>query len=91
MSLTDTALRNAKAANKPFKLADEKGLYLLVNKAGKYWRMDYRFTGKRKTLAFGVYPDVSLKDARRCWLHISCSVCHRQGCLCPLFAPAVFL
>ena len=39
-------------------------MYLLVKPAGKYWRFDYRFAGKRKTLALGVYPDVSLADAR---------------------------
>lgn len=64
MPLSDTSIRNAKASDKPFKMADEKGLYLLVNKAGKYWRFDYRFGGKRKTLAMGVYPDVGLKEAR---------------------------
>lgn len=64
MALTDTAIRNAKPSAKPYKLADEKGLYLLVNAAGKYWRLDYRFDGKRKTLSFGVYPDVRLADAR---------------------------
>ena len=42
MPLTDTAIRNAKAKKKPYKLSDEKGLYLLVNKAGKYFRFDYR-------------------------------------------------
>ena len=62
--LTDTAVRNAKPKEKPYKLTDGKGLYLLVNQAGKYWRMDYRFSGKRKTLALGVYPDVGLKEAR---------------------------
>jgi len=64
MPLSDTAVRNAKAKEKPYKLADEKGMYLLANKAGKYWRFDYRFEGKRKTLALGVYPDVNLKEAR---------------------------
>jgi integrase len=64
MPLTDTAIRNAKAKEKPYKLSDEKGLYLLVNKAGKYFRFDYRYAGKRKTLALGVYPDVKLIDAR---------------------------
>ncbi|HYE37517.1 tyrosine-type recombinase/integrase [Methylocaldum sp.] len=64
MPLSDTAVRNAKAKDKPYKLADEKGLYLLVKPAGKYWRFDYRFERKRKTLAFGAYPDVSLKEAR---------------------------
>ena len=51
MPLTDTAIRNAKAKDKPYKLSDEKGLYLLINKAGKYFRFDYRYAGKRKTIA----------------------------------------
>ena len=53
--LTDTAARQAKPRKKPYKLADSGGPYLLVKAAGKYWRMDYRFAGKRKTLAIGVY------------------------------------
>lgn len=65
MPLTDSAIRNAKPTNKQFKRSDEKGIYLLVNKSGKYFRLDYRFAGKRKTLALGVYPDVTLADARR--------------------------
>lgn len=64
MSLTDTAVRNAKPMDKPFKIADNRGLYVLISKAGKYFRWDYRFAGKRKTLALGVYPDISLKEAR---------------------------
>lgn len=64
MPLTATAVKNAKFAAKPYKLADEKGLYLLVNSVGKYWRLDYRFDAKRKTLALGTYPEVSLQDAR---------------------------
>ncbi len=64
MPLSDTAIRNAKAKEKPYKLADEKGMYLLIAKTGKYWRFDYRFEGKRKTLALGAYPDITLKDAR---------------------------
>ncbi|MFC1876004.1 tyrosine-type recombinase/integrase [Thermodesulfobacteriota bacterium] len=64
MPLTDTAIRNTKLQNKQYKLTDEKGMYLLVNKAGKYFRLDYRFAGKRKTLALGVYPDVKLIEAR---------------------------
>src|SRR5215217_4439420 len=64
MALTDTAVRNAKPAEKPYKLTHGKGLYLLVNAIGKYWRLDYRFAGKRKTLALGVYPDVTLAKAR---------------------------
>ncbi|QFY43969.1 tyrosine-type recombinase/integrase [Candidatus Methylospira mobilis] len=63
--LSDIQVRKAKPQEKPFKLADERGLYLLVNPNGaKLWRMNYRFTGKQKTLALGVYPDVSLSDAR---------------------------
>jgi integrase len=66
MSLTDTAVRNAKPQAKPYKLADEKGLYLLVHPRGaKYWRFKYRYLGKEKLLALGVYPDLSLKDARQ--------------------------
>lgn len=64
MALSDTAAKKAKPTDKPVKLSDERGLYLLVMRAGKYWRMDYRFDGKRKTLALGVYPDVTLAKAR---------------------------
>ncbi len=62
--LTNTAIKNALPKDKQYKLTDGQGLYLLVNKTNKYWRYDYRFNGKRKTLALGVYPDVSLKEAR---------------------------
>jgi len=62
--LTDTGIKKAKLSDKPFKMADGKGLYLLVNAAGKYWRVDYRFGSKRKTLALGIYPDVTLARAR---------------------------
>ncbi len=66
MPLTDTAVRNAKPEPKPRKLADEKGLFLLVHPNGsKYWRMKYRFGGREKLLALGVYPQVSLADARQ--------------------------
>lgn len=65
MPLSDTAVRNAKSLDKPYKLADERGMYLLIQPNGsKLWRFDYRFNDKRKTLAFGSYPDVSLADAR---------------------------
>lgn len=63
--LTDTAVRQAKPQDKPYKIADSAGLYLLVNSKGKYWRMNYRFGGKQKTLAIGVYPIVSLGKARK--------------------------
>jgi integrase len=65
MALTDTAIRNAKPLDKPTKLTDGGGLYLLLKPNGaRWWRLDYRFGSKRKTLSMGVYPDVSLKDAR---------------------------
>lgn len=64
MLLTDTAVRKAKASEKPYKLADGGGLCLLVSGKGKYWRYNYRFGGKHKTLALGGYPDVSLARAR---------------------------
>lgn len=63
--LTNTVCRAAAAKDKPVKLADDRGLYLLVKPAGKYWRWDYRHAGKRKTLALGVYPVVALADARK--------------------------
>ncbi len=67
MSLNDTRVRQIKhegAANGE-KYADGGGMYLHVTATGKYWRMSYRFTGKQKTLALGVYPDVSLAKARQ--------------------------
>lgn len=64
--LTATAVQQAKGQDKPFKMPDGGGMYLLVNPAGtKYWRYNYRYTGKRKTLALGVYPDTSLATARK--------------------------
>jgi len=66
MPLTDAACKNAKPKEKPYKLADGGGLHLLVKpNGGRYWRMKYRHGGKEKLLAFGVYPAVSLSDARR--------------------------
>lgn len=65
MALTDLAVRQAKNAGKPLKLTDGGGLFLLVQtNGGKYWRLAYRFEGKQKTLALGVYPDVPLALAR---------------------------
>ncbi|QJP14647.1 integrase arm-type DNA-binding domain-containing protein [Starkeya sp. ORNL1] len=65
MPLTDIAIRAAKPLAKPVKLTDGGGLHLLVTPTGgKLWRLAYRFDGKQKQLAFGGYPEVSLKDAR---------------------------
>ncbi len=65
MPLTDPAAKNAKPKDKPYKLTDEKGMYLEVMPTGsKYWRLKFRYLGKEKRLALGVYPDVSLKQAR---------------------------
>ena len=64
--LTDTAIKSARPMpNKDYKIHDERGMYLLVTSGGgKYFRIDYRLDGKRKTLALGVYPETSLKQAR---------------------------
>lgn len=65
MPLTDIRVRRAITKDKPYKLFDEKGLYLLVTGSGsKCWRFKYRFTGKEKVLAIGLYPDISLSEAR---------------------------
>ncbi|MEJ5032095.1 MULTISPECIES: integrase arm-type DNA-binding domain-containing protein [unclassified Comamonas] len=67
MPLTDTFVKQAKHSGKPAgdKHSDGGGLYLHIMAAGKYWRMAYRFGGKQKTLALGVYPAVTLAQARR--------------------------
>lgn len=66
MALTDVKVRTAKPLDKPYKLADGGGLYLLVNANGsRYWRMKYRVMGREKLLSIGVYPDVSLAVARQ--------------------------
>lgn len=67
MALTNTFVKNVKHTGKPAgdKHTDGGGMYLLVNAGGKYFRMDYRFADKRKTLALGVYPAVGLAMARQ--------------------------
>ena len=65
MPVTDTTIRNAKPGEKPKKLYDAGGLYLEIAPAGgKWWRFKFRYGGKEKRLSFGVYPEVSLKEAR---------------------------
>jgi hypothetical protein len=63
--LTDRAVSTAKPSEKPRKIFDGRGLHLIISpKGGKWWRFKYRFEGKEKQVSLGVYPDVSLKDAR---------------------------
>ena len=63
--LTDAIIRNTKPKDKPFKLTDGGGLYLLVNSTGsRLWRLKYRVGGLEKKLALGAYPEVSLREAR---------------------------
>ena len=65
MPLSEAKARNAKPKSKPYKLTDGEGLFLLVTPAGgKYWRLKYFFEGREKLLALGVYPEVSLSEAR---------------------------
>ena len=66
MPLKDVMVRKAKASPRPRKLSDGGGLHVLIQPTGsKLWRLAYRFAGKQKTLALGVYPAVSLEEARR--------------------------
>ena len=65
MALNDLMVKNAKPKERAYKIADERGLFLLVKTTGrKYWRFRYSFGGKEKTLALGVYPETTLKAAR---------------------------
>lgn len=65
MALSDAKVRSAKSRSKPYKMSDGEGLFLMVAPTGgKYWRFKYHYAGKEKLLALGVYPDVSLSDAR---------------------------
>jgi Arm DNA-binding domain len=65
MPLSEAAVRAAKPTHKPYKLSDEKGLYLLVKPNGsRLWRYKYRHGGTEKLLALGAYPTVPLREAR---------------------------
>jgi len=64
-ALTERAIRDAKPLRRPWKISDGGGLYLLVAPTGgRYWRYNYRFAGKQKTVALGIYPDVPTELAR---------------------------
>ena len=66
MSLTNLQIQKAKPKEKQYKLSDGRGMYLIVApRGGRYWRLDYRFNGKRQTLSLGTFPSTSLKEARR--------------------------
>ena len=95
--LTDLAVRKATPRDKAYKLSDGGGLYLLVTKAGqRYWRMDYRFGERRATAALGVYPTITLAEARTKRLEIKKQIAegdqpsgqaqdrqdHRAACQC---------
>ncbi|MEE9339414.1 MAG: integrase arm-type DNA-binding domain-containing protein [Methylococcaceae bacterium] len=63
--LPETTIRSAKPKDKPYRLTDGNGLYLLINPNGtKYWRLDYTFQQRRKTLSLGTYPIITLSNAR---------------------------
>ncbi len=65
MPLTDTKVKTAKPKDKPYKLTDGRGMYLLVNTTGsKYWQYHFRINGKQGTYQIGTYPDTTLKKAR---------------------------
>jgi len=65
MALTALEVRSAKGTDRPYKISDSGGLYLFVQPTGRrYWRLAYRWAGKQQTMALGVFPDVSLADAR---------------------------
>lgn len=66
MALTDTKVRSAKPEEKEYSLVDGDGMFLLIHPNGsKYWRFRFRFGGKQHLMAFGVYPETSLADARQ--------------------------
>lgn len=65
VALSVVAIKAAKSRGKAYKLSDGDGLYLLVTPSGgRYWRMNYRYGGRQKTLAFGVWPETGLAEAR---------------------------
>lgn len=65
LALTDNKIKQAKSRERPYKLYDERGLFVIVNPAGgKWWRFKYRVDNREKTLSLGTYPDTTLKRAR---------------------------
>lgn len=79
MPLTDTRLRALKPKDKPYKVTDERGLYVEVTPTGgKLWRFRYRIGGAQKKLCIGSYPDISLKQARD-EAYAAIQDCERRG------------
>ena len=79
-NLKTIQVKQAQPKQNPWKLADGGSLYLLINPNGsKYWRYDYRYGGKKKTMAIGVYPEVCLTDLNFC---IPCSLTLVASCDC---------
>lgn len=65
MALTDTKIRNLKPKEKPYKVADGKGLYIFIGKTSKLWKLKYRYNGTEQKASYGSYPEISLAEARR--------------------------
>lgn len=80
MKLKSLQVRNLKYEGRERKVFDGKGLYLLITKSGKYWRYKYNFAHREKKLCIGVYPDISLKEARE--MHEDARMLLRKG-ICP--------
>ena len=78
--LTELGIRKAKAGKKDKKLFDGKGLFLLVTTKGrKYWRLKYRYNKKEKLLSFGVWPEISLIEAREKGIVPFCLTVDKSG------------
>lgn len=89
MPLSDTACRNAKGRDKPYKLTEGQGLYLLVNPNGsRLWRLKYRVGGKEKLLALGRYPDVGITEAREAAARAKSGLTRRGEAAKPADAPS---
>ena len=66
--LTAAWVKSARPKDKPYKLSDRDGLYLLIKPTGtRYWRMNYRFNGQQRTVSFGRWPEITLPRRAKCW------------------------
>lgn len=79
MSLTNTQIKNALPREKNYRLLDQKGLFLLIKPNGrKYWRFRYWFNGKERVIALGIYPDVTLDEARKSHMEAKLSLANKS-------------